>query len=622
MRKGIGTILSTVALTLCVTANAQNVKDLVRQAGACHDSWDFAGAISLYESALKLTDDPATREAINESKMRSENGLNLLQYAATPVVKDRKTVPLKDFMLRYGHLSDKKWVKLPNDLSGDAVHKFNTAVYFDAESPRGVFYSAPGEGGAWNIYTTRPEGDGQWSAPQLVRDEKDMTTTGDEVLPLLSADGKSLYFSSNGMQGIGGYDLFVSRWDDATSSWGAPQNLGFPFSSPADDFLYCDTPDGNFTIFASNRDCSADSITIYVLAFENQPVRRELTSLKTIRDIARLSPAAEEEDDDNVEENARNDEPTDPRYRRYVALAEKQEALRDEIESLRIDLAAARRDYASASESGRKELAETIRRGEEKEFALQRQLSANITETSSVAENLIAAGIMPETTAPRHKEPETVPTTDEPRYEFSLHGYGKLPAMKMEEQEEAFDYRFRILDKAVIVDDNTLPGGIIYQIQLCVVSNKMSIAKLKGLCPVYEKRQGSGKYLYAVGRFTTFSEAQSNLQKVRNVGFKDAIVIAFNNGRSIGLSKAKELEKSSAGGATYRVVLSGFSSGIPSGVLSLISSRCSKEIVKSVKDNEIVYIIAPFHGRLEADELCEALRSEGVEGVSVEQINN
>lgn len=72
-----------------------------------------------------------------------------------------------------------------------------------------------------------------------------------------------------------------------------PENLGFPYSSPFDDFLFCNTPDGNFSLFASNRSCNRDSMTIYVLEFENKPIK-PITSLEQVRNIASLIPAEEE----------------------------------------------------------------------------------------------------------------------------------------------------------------------------------------------------------------------------------------------------------------------------------------------------------------------------------------
>ncbi|MBP3848408.1 MAG: DUF3100 domain-containing protein, partial [Pyramidobacter sp.] len=110
----------------------------------------------------------------------------------------------------------------------------------------------------------------------------------DELYPVLSDDGKKVYFSSKGLYGMGGYDLFVSEWDDERQEWGVAENLGFPYSSPYDDLLFCNTPDGNFSLFASNRACSADSLVIYLLKFDPNPVKTAVESVEQARAIASL----------------------------------------------------------------------------------------------------------------------------------------------------------------------------------------------------------------------------------------------------------------------------------------------------------------------------------------------
>jgi hypothetical protein len=69
-----------------------------------------------------------------------------------------------------------------------------------------------------------------------------------------------------------------------------PVNLGFPFSSPYDDFLFYNTPDGKYSIFASNRETSRDSVNIYVLAYDSNPIRRAINDTDRLREIASLNP--------------------------------------------------------------------------------------------------------------------------------------------------------------------------------------------------------------------------------------------------------------------------------------------------------------------------------------------
>ena len=79
--------------------------------------------------------------------------------------------------------------------------------------------------------------------------------------------GDRMYFSSCTLEGFGGYDLFYCDWDDVLGEWGEPRNLGFPYSSAGDDFLFVESEDGRYNIFASTRGMAegTDSVQVYVV---------------------------------------------------------------------------------------------------------------------------------------------------------------------------------------------------------------------------------------------------------------------------------------------------------------------------------------------------------------------
>ena len=56
--------------------------------------------------------------------------------------------------------------------------------------------------------------------------------------PFLMNDGQTLYFAAKGSESIGGYDIFVTRYNSETHSFLKPENIGMPFNSTADDLLY------------------------------------------------------------------------------------------------------------------------------------------------------------------------------------------------------------------------------------------------------------------------------------------------------------------------------------------------------------------------------------------------
>lgn len=90
---------------------------------------------------------------------------------------------------------------------------------------------------------------GQWSPPINLGPK--INTPGDEKTPFIHSDSETLYFSSSGHPGFGGYDIFYVRRDEK-GEWIDPINIGAPINSPADDtgfFVSTDTKTGYFFSF-------------------------------------------------------------------------------------------------------------------------------------------------------------------------------------------------------------------------------------------------------------------------------------------------------------------------------------------------------------------------------------
>ncbi len=99
---------------------------------------------------------------------------------------------------------------------------------------RTIYFSSKrsgGRGGADLWKTVYQSGKG-WMSPVNLGDS--INTEGDEMAPFIHGDGQTLYFSSNGHPGLGGFDLFVAHLD-STGKWGKVTNLGVPLNSPAND---------------------------------------------------------------------------------------------------------------------------------------------------------------------------------------------------------------------------------------------------------------------------------------------------------------------------------------------------------------------------------------------------
>lgn len=87
---------------------------------------------------------------------------------------------------------------------------------------------------------------------------------GDKVnYPFMLSDGITLYFAAETEESLGGYDIYMTRYDSDDRTFLAPENIGMPFNSPANDYLYAIDEFNNLGWFATDRNMPADSVCLY-----------------------------------------------------------------------------------------------------------------------------------------------------------------------------------------------------------------------------------------------------------------------------------------------------------------------------------------------------------------------
>jgi outer membrane protein OmpA-like peptidoglycan-associated protein/tetratricopeptide (TPR) repeat protein len=104
--------------------------------------------------------------------------------------------------------------------------------------------------GGYDIYRSIKTDNGEWGTP--INLGPVINSPGNEKSPFIHPDGKTLYFSSDGWLGLGGYDIFYSRLND-NGTWTRPKNLGYPINSPDDEVGFFVSTDGSKGFFASNK---------------------------------------------------------------------------------------------------------------------------------------------------------------------------------------------------------------------------------------------------------------------------------------------------------------------------------------------------------------------------------
>lgn len=124
--------------------------------------------------------------------------------------------------------------------------------------------------GRMDIWYSTLDENGKWGTPVNLGEM--INTPENEMSPFIHVDNQTLYFSSDGHTGMGGYDLFVTRRDE-DGLWGKPENLGYPLNTQYDEIGLIVNARGDRGYFSSDR-LSGEVRDIYT--FELHPEVRPL----------------------------------------------------------------------------------------------------------------------------------------------------------------------------------------------------------------------------------------------------------------------------------------------------------------------------------------------------------
>ncbi len=170
-----------------------------------------------------------------------------------------------------------------------------------------------------DIYVSFKRGN-SWTKPRNLGNT--INTNCIESSIFLAADGKTLYFASNGHYTFGGLDVFMSRrLDDSWTKWSAPKNLGPKINSEDDDFNYTIPASGEYAYFSSSDNSYGMSDLFRILLPEearpepvmlmtgqiidvttNQPIQAKL-KYKPLTKKKKTTPQAKDDDENEVEED-------------------------------------------------------------------------------------------------------------------------------------------------------------------------------------------------------------------------------------------------------------------------------------------------------------------------------
>lgn len=174
------------------------------------------------------------------------------------VVVDSICVEETEFFKFYDMAKETGSLSSPSVL-GDKVPYSLQTVVFETGDKRERIWAIENDDLSLSLVSAGPTYGGNWSDPVVLGNE--LGEGGDANYPFLMADGVTMYFANDGENSIGGYDIFLTRRDG--DRFLEPTNVGFPYNSPADDYLLVIDEIRNLGWWATKRNAPADSIVIY-----------------------------------------------------------------------------------------------------------------------------------------------------------------------------------------------------------------------------------------------------------------------------------------------------------------------------------------------------------------------
>jgi hypothetical protein len=211
----------------------------------------------------------------------------MLSYTAKIVIIDSIVIDSLDFLdaiytnPEEGRLT---WYDKFFKDNGDGI------VYLNEIGDKCIYPKKNTTTGYNTLYESNLLSDG-WTAGKPLEGIDDDGLLYDFNYPYLMPDGVTLYFSARSSEGLGGYDIYRTRFDQDEGHFLRPENIGLPFNSDADDYMYVVDEENRLAYFVSNRRQPTGRTCVYCfIPFETRTIAtgndQAIRSLAKIEHIA------------------------------------------------------------------------------------------------------------------------------------------------------------------------------------------------------------------------------------------------------------------------------------------------------------------------------------------------
>lgn len=253
--------------------------------------YQFDEAISLIERGLDEQAAASYHDSLTQRQHQAHKGNSMIEATQKVVFVDSQVVS-RERMLQAistdkscGQLLTAKQIK---ELLADNAQP--VGIGFINGFGDQLFFGQKAANGTTRLMQANLYGD-KWSTPTSLFDINNNTTA--EGFPFMMADGATFYFAAQDEGSLGGYDIYVTRYDASNGTFLKPENVGMPFNSPANDYLMIYDEVNRLGWFVSDRNQPADKVCVYTFipdegreTYEVDTISTQLRHLAAIHSIA------------------------------------------------------------------------------------------------------------------------------------------------------------------------------------------------------------------------------------------------------------------------------------------------------------------------------------------------
>lgn len=244
-------------------ASKKNVKDSNFYLGVLYTHlYRFDEALLFfdkYEASLRKKGDEIARTNLEAEKKNMTRLRRMVDNTEDIQIIDSLVVAKKDFLSAYKLSSSNGKIEYFNQVFSSNM-PVNSTVYFNEKGSK-IYFSQPDSTGFYTLYSMDKLLDKYGNEKKL--SPTDFNLKGNINYPFVLTDGVTVYFAAEDEQTIGGYDLFVTRYNLNNDTYLVPERLNMPFNSEYNDYLLVIDDEKSVGWFASDRFQPEDSVCVY-----------------------------------------------------------------------------------------------------------------------------------------------------------------------------------------------------------------------------------------------------------------------------------------------------------------------------------------------------------------------